>query len=93
MLETFVVDSWLEHSSAPRVTNADRLLQDKVSSISLGDDQGHSFYCRRQRSLRKAVRADRPIDAAITAPFLRVPRRRHHAPPVWGIALLEFAPL
>jgi Transmembrane secretion effector len=38
LLETFVVDSCLEHlRQHQRVTNADRLLHDKVHRIHLGD--------------------------------------------------------
>ena len=38
LLETFVVDSWLEHlRQHQRVTNADRLLQEKVHRFHLGD--------------------------------------------------------
>ena len=39
LLETFVVDSWLEHlRQHQRVTNADRLLQDKVHRFHLGGE-------------------------------------------------------
>jgi len=38
LLETFVVDSWLEHlRQHQRVTNADRLLQDEVHRFHLGE--------------------------------------------------------
>jgi len=58
LLETFVVDSWLEHlRQHQRVTNADRLLQDKVHRFHLGDEPKVThFIAAESVRLRRQVR-------------------------------------
>jgi hypothetical protein len=58
LLDTFVVDSWLEHlRQHQRVTNADRLLQDKVHRFHLGDEPNVThFIAAESVRLRRQVR-------------------------------------
>jgi MFS family permease len=48
-LETFLVESWLEHlRQHKRITNADRILEDKVSSVVTGKPTVTHFIAARQ---------------------------------------------
>ena len=55
MVETFLVESWLEHlRQHERVTNADRVLQDAVHRFHTeGSAESHAPDCFRDRLRRR----------------------------------------